>query len=146
MEAIEIRDGCTLISVWDMPTSVRFYRELLGFEIVQRSPTYATENGEELFHWCMMKSNAACLMLNTDYDEGQRPAARPGRHQRRIGAKGALAGFHGSINSRPSVPSGRDARPPRRRPLPAPARASGRGPRRGRRSCRCRRASAPFRG
>jgi catechol 2,3-dioxygenase-like lactoylglutathione lyase family enzyme len=83
--AIEIRDGCTLMSVWDMPTTVRFYRELLGFEIVQRSPTYAMEGSEELFHWCMMRSNAACIMLNTEYDEGERPAERPHREETRFG-------------------------------------------------------------
>jgi len=82
---IEIRDGCTLISVWDMPTSVRFYHDLLGFEIVQRSPTYAVEDGEELFHWCMMRSNDAAIMLNTEYDEGERPAERPHQEEPRFG-------------------------------------------------------------
>ena len=85
MKAIEIKDGCALLSVWDMPTSVRFYRDLLGFEIIQRSPTYATENGEELFHWCMMRANAAYLMLNTEYDEGERPAERPPQGEGRFG-------------------------------------------------------------
>jgi len=85
MEAIEIRDGCTLMSVWDMPSAVRFYRELLGFDIVQRSPTYAVENGEELFHWCMMRANDATIMLNTEYDEGERPAERPRQDEPRFG-------------------------------------------------------------
>ncbi len=83
--AIEIRDGCTLMSVWDMPTTVRFYRELLGFEMTQRSPTYAVENGEELFHWCMMRSNEATIMLNTEYDEDERPAERPEQGDQRFG-------------------------------------------------------------
>ena len=85
MEAIEIRDGCTLMSVWDMPTAVKFYRELLGFEITQRSPTYATEDGEDLFHWCMMRSGDAWIMLNTEYDEGERPAERPAKGDERFG-------------------------------------------------------------
>jgi glyoxylase I family protein len=85
MAPIEIRDGCTLMSVWDMPTAVRFYRDLLGFEITQRSPTYAVEDGEELFHWCMMRGGDAWLMLNTEYDEGERPAERPQQEEPRFG-------------------------------------------------------------
>jgi len=85
MAAIEVRDVCSLLSVWDMPTTVRFYREILGFEIVNRSPTYATEGGEELFHWCMMRVNDATIMLNTEYDEGDRPAERPPKGQERFG-------------------------------------------------------------
>ena len=85
MSAIEVKDVCALLSVWDMPSTVRFYRELLGFEIVSRSPTYAVENGEELFHWCMMRTNDACIMLNTEYDEGERPAERPHQDEPRFG-------------------------------------------------------------
>ena len=33
--SIEVRGVCTLIQVFDMPTSVRFYRDVLGFEIVR---------------------------------------------------------------------------------------------------------------
>jgi uncharacterized glyoxalase superfamily protein PhnB len=72
------------MSVWDMLTAVRFYRDLLGFEIVQRSPTYAMEDGEELFHWCMMRANDATIMLNTEYDEGERPAERPRQDEPRF--------------------------------------------------------------
>ena len=77
MAAIEVKDVCALMSVWDMPATVRFYRNLLGFEIVSRSPSYAMEDGEELFHWCTMRANGATIMLNTEYDEGERPAVRP---------------------------------------------------------------------
>jgi len=84
MAAIGVKDVCALMSVWDMPATVRFYCELLGFEIVNRSPTYAVENGVELFHWCLLKSNSASIMLNTEYDEGERPAVRPA-HDGRFG-------------------------------------------------------------
>jgi glyoxylase I family protein len=83
--AIDVRDVCALLSVWDMPTTVRFYRELLGFEIVNRSPTYATEGGEELFHWCMMRTHDATIMLNTEYEEGERPVERPAQGEERFG-------------------------------------------------------------
>ena len=84
MAAIDVKDICALMSVWDMPTTMKFYRDLLGFEIVSRSPTYATENNEELFHWCTMRTNGSYIMLNTEYDEGERPAVRPA-HDGRFG-------------------------------------------------------------
>jgi glyoxylase I family protein len=77
MQSIEIQDVCALLSVFDMPTAVRFYCDVLGFTIESRSPTYAVEDGVELYHWCTLKANDARIMLNTAYDEGQRPAKRP---------------------------------------------------------------------
>ncbi|RPI64388.1 MAG: hypothetical protein EHM50_00735 [Lysobacterales bacterium] len=32
--AIDVRGVCTLVLVFDMPTSLRFYRDVLGFEVV----------------------------------------------------------------------------------------------------------------
>jgi glyoxylase I family protein len=72
---IDIRGLCPLLQVFDMPVSVRFYCELLGFEISSRSPTYAVENGAELFHWVLLRRGDTELMLNTAYDEGERPAS-----------------------------------------------------------------------
>ncbi len=74
--AIEIQGLCPLISVYDMPESVAFYTGVLGFEVMTRSPTYATEGGVELFHWALLRKDEAQLMLNTAYDEGERPAER----------------------------------------------------------------------
>jgi glyoxylase I family protein len=85
MAAIEVKDLCPLMSVWDMPTTVRFYRELLGFEIEARSPTYAVDAGQEMFHWCTMRAGNTYIMLNTEYDEGERPADRPVQGQERFG-------------------------------------------------------------
>ncbi len=73
--AIEAEGLCPLVQVFDMPRSVRFYCELLGFEFVSRSPTYATEDGVELFHWAWLRRGGAQIMLNTAYDEGERPDA-----------------------------------------------------------------------
>lgn len=67
--SIELRGLCPLIQVFDMPTSLRFYRDLLGFEIVQRSQE------SDACGWCWLRSkDGAELMLNTAYDEGERPA------------------------------------------------------------------------
>lgn len=71
--SMEFAGICPLLQVFDMPRAVRFYRDIFGFEIVSRSPTYAIENGEELFHWVLLKHGFTELMLNTAYDEGERP-------------------------------------------------------------------------
>jgi catechol 2,3-dioxygenase-like lactoylglutathione lyase family enzyme len=83
--AIEVHDICALLSVYDMPEAVRFYSELLGFELVSRAPTYETIDGVEHFHWCMLRNGSSCLMLNTEYDTGERPAERPVVEQQRLG-------------------------------------------------------------
>lgn len=66
--SIEIRHVCTLLQVFDMPTSVRFYRDILGFEIVETSP----RDGDQ-FDWGMLRSNDTCVMLNTAYEAHDRP-------------------------------------------------------------------------
>jgi catechol 2,3-dioxygenase-like lactoylglutathione lyase family enzyme len=85
METIGVRDVVALLSVFDMPEAVRFYCDVLGFAIESRSPTYAVEDGVEQFHWCMLRTGDAGLMLNTAYDEGERPAERPQRVDDRFG-------------------------------------------------------------
>ena len=67
--SIEIEGIEPLIFVFDMPASVHFYRDVLGFELVNHAPEYA----EGLFHWAMQRSNAVTFMLNTAYDEGKAP-------------------------------------------------------------------------
>lgn len=68
--AIEARGLTPLIQVYDMPASVRFYRDLLGFEIVSTSPVL----GKDRFHWAQMRLGKAELMLNTAYEfDSERP-------------------------------------------------------------------------
>jgi catechol 2,3-dioxygenase-like lactoylglutathione lyase family enzyme len=57
-----------LLQVFDMRTSIAFYRNLIGFEIV------ATSHPGDDFTWAMLKLGESLLMLNTAYDEGERPA------------------------------------------------------------------------
>jgi glyoxylase I family protein len=78
--AIDVRGLAPLLSVFDMPTSIKFYCEGLGFEL-------ATSDGKPAphFHWVLLRLNGTELMLNTAYDEDQRPQApdpaRTGAHQ-----------------------------------------------------------------
>ena len=66
-------DGlCPLLQVFDMPESVRFYCDVLGFELASHSPLAKRPEGE-YFHWAMLKRGDITIMLNTAYDEGERP-------------------------------------------------------------------------
>jgi catechol 2,3-dioxygenase-like lactoylglutathione lyase family enzyme len=58
---------CPLIQVFDMPTSMRFYRDRLGFELVESSGS-----GDEV-DWVWLRLGEADLMLNTAYEAGTRP-------------------------------------------------------------------------
>ena len=67
--SIEVQGVCTLLQVFDMPTSVRFYRDVLGFEIVQTSP-----RDGDFFDWGMLRLNDTHVMLNTAYEQDSRPS------------------------------------------------------------------------
>lgn len=72
--ALDFDGLCPLLQVFDMPTSVKFYREVLGFELVGSSPIVHSPQGD-YFHWCMLRRGETTIMLNTAYDEGDRPPA-----------------------------------------------------------------------
>ncbi|CAN5517711.1 hypothetical protein BH09PSE4_BH09PSE4_01810 [soil metagenome] len=64
-----------LIGVFDMPSSLAFYRDLLGFEIVDASPE--VENREGRFsHWMWLRHGPVEIMLNTQFDSNERPVER----------------------------------------------------------------------
>lgn len=69
--ALEFRSLCPLIQVFDMPTSLAFYRDTIGMELVQRAPDHAA--GDNL-DWVWLRRDGADLMLNTAYDpDAERP-------------------------------------------------------------------------
>jgi len=65
---IAVRGLCPLLQVFDMPTSLGFYRDILGFSEVAKSG-----QGDNV-GWAWLRHGDAELMLNTAYDEGERPA------------------------------------------------------------------------
>lgn len=67
---IEVRGVMTLIQVFDMPAAVRFYRDALGFEIVR---TTTPREGDQ-FDWGLLRLNDTEIMLNTAYEQDDRPA------------------------------------------------------------------------
>ncbi len=67
---LEVRGVCPLVQVYDMPASVKFYRDQLGFEVVSTSPVL----GPDKFHWCLLRLGSAEIMLNTAYEfDDERP-------------------------------------------------------------------------
>ena len=68
---IDTRGLCPLIQVYDMPTSIRFYRDVLGFDVAATAPPRSPDE----FGWCLLKLNGTELMLNTAYDFEDRPPA-----------------------------------------------------------------------
>ena len=66
---IAVRGLCPLLQVFDMPTSLHFYRNVLGFSVVEQAG-----EGDNV-GWVWLRHGAAELMLNTAYDEGARPSS-----------------------------------------------------------------------
>jgi glyoxylase I family protein len=85
--SIEIRGMAPLLQVFDMPTSIAFYRDVLGFEVVTTS-----KPGAENFGWALLRLNGMELMLNTAYEEDCRP---PEPDRARIAAHDDTAIFFG---------------------------------------------------
>jgi catechol 2,3-dioxygenase-like lactoylglutathione lyase family enzyme len=71
--APELEGFAPLIQVFDMPRSVAFYRDVLGFTVVDTSPPRSPDD----FDWCLLRRDGIDLMLNTAYDWDDRPAAPP---------------------------------------------------------------------
>ena len=65
-----------LISVWDMPTSLAFYRDVLGFTVFFASPEVVAAEGR-FSHYMWLKFGQADIMLNTQYDSNERPTQPP---------------------------------------------------------------------
>ena len=87
----QLRGVCPLLQVFDMPASLAFYRDVLGFSIVEAAAAGATG---DRFDWVWLRRDEAELMLNTAYDpDAERPATPdPGR----VAAHGDTALFIGA--------------------------------------------------
>jgi glyoxylase I family protein len=72
---IAIRGLAPLLQVYDMAEALAFYRDALGFAVVQSSDEIDALEGRYC-HWCWLRLGGAHLMLNTAYEEGERPPER----------------------------------------------------------------------
>ena len=70
---ITIKGLAPLFQVFDMPTSIRFYRDVLGFAITAKSNhQYSHEDDVD---WVLLHLNGTDIMLNTAYEAHERPPA-----------------------------------------------------------------------
>jgi uncharacterized glyoxalase superfamily protein PhnB len=65
---IEMRSLTPLLQVFDMTASLAFYRDVLGFEVIQQAPTQ-----DDDCDWAWLRCNEAELILNTRYEKPERP-------------------------------------------------------------------------
>jgi catechol 2,3-dioxygenase-like lactoylglutathione lyase family enzyme len=79
--SIKLESFTPLLQVFDMPRSVAFYRDILGFEVVATSPP----RGRDDFDWGLLRLGGSDLMLNTAYEWDRRPmrldASRAAAHR-----------------------------------------------------------------
>src|SRR6266567_1069893 len=66
--AIAVHGLAPLLQVFDMPTSIKFYCEALGFELVSTDGKPAPN-----CDWVLLRLNGFELMLNTAYEAPHRP-------------------------------------------------------------------------
>ena len=59
----------TLLQVFDMRKSVAFYCDVLGFELLQK------HEPDGHLYWAMLKLGGATIMLNSMYEDDDRPPA-----------------------------------------------------------------------
>ena len=66
---MDIHGVAPLLQVYDMPTAIRFYRDVLGFTV------WSTSRPGDDCDWAGLRLNGADVMLNTAYEADKRPAA-----------------------------------------------------------------------
>lgn len=77
--ALNLQGGMApLLQVYDMPTSVAFYRNVLGFTVSSGS-ALLSDNPDDV-NWILLDRPGMQLMLNTAYEKDQRPP-QPDRQQ-----------------------------------------------------------------
>jgi glyoxylase I family protein len=87
---LDVRGLAPLLQVYDIPTSIQFYTEKLGFELVTHAAPYKPGR----FHWALLHLNGVELMLNTAYEseEARPPVPDPAR----VAAHGDTGLYFGS--------------------------------------------------
>lgn len=66
---VEIKGMAPYLQVYDMPASIAFYRDKLGFEVAMQSQP---EQGDDC-DWVLLRLQGIELMLNTIYEKPDRP-------------------------------------------------------------------------
>jgi catechol 2,3-dioxygenase-like lactoylglutathione lyase family enzyme len=72
---LDIRGICPLLQVFDMPESLAFYRDKIGFTVIASAPK--EPRGLDEYGWAWLRHGSTELMLNTLHDpDDERPPAR----------------------------------------------------------------------
>lgn len=71
---VDIRGMAPLLQVFDMPTSIAFYRDVLGFEVKLTDGKPVPDND-----WVLLELNEVQVMLNTAYEREHRPPTPDGK-------------------------------------------------------------------
>jgi glyoxylase I family protein len=87
--SLDIRGMTPLLQVFDMATSLKFYCDVLGFEIVQTDSNTEAPN----HNWVWLRLKDTDLMLNTAYEYENRPLAADAR---RVAAHEDVALYFGA--------------------------------------------------
>jgi glyoxylase I family protein len=66
---LKLEGVVALLQVFDMPSSLRFYRDVLGFQVVEASPERSPGDSD----WVWLRRDGIELMLNTAFEFDQRP-------------------------------------------------------------------------
>jgi predicted enzyme related to lactoylglutathione lyase len=66
-EMIDLKGIAPLLQVFDMPKSLKFYRDVMGLHVVQSSG-----EGDDV-DWVLLRGFDIDLMLNTAYEKPERP-------------------------------------------------------------------------
>jgi glyoxylase I family protein len=86
--SIDLRGMTPLIQVFDMATSLKFYCDVLGFDIVQTDSNSVAPN----HNWLWLRRDNIDLMLNTAYEYDKRPQSPDPRRIARHGDTGLFIG------------------------------------------------------
>ncbi len=66
---VNVKGMTPLLQVFDMPASLKFYCDVLGFQIVTTDANTVPPN----HNWVWLRLNGSDLMLNTAYEHAKRP-------------------------------------------------------------------------
>jgi len=86
--SMDIRGMTPLLQVFDMARSLKFYCDVLGFEIVQTDTNTTAPN----HNWVWLRLNNVDLMLNTAYEYDKRPSTPDPRSMATHGDTGLFFG------------------------------------------------------
>jgi uncharacterized glyoxalase superfamily protein PhnB len=70
--SLPIESAVPLLAVFDVPRSIAFYRNALGFEVANTSKPFTDVKDD--YGWAMLRLNGVELMLNNMYEDNIHPS------------------------------------------------------------------------